>query len=163
MKLPTEGRDACTLRSARAVWECLRLECSRCGECTSLRARGARYKVFSRAGWKSVKLRDVADWSVSSWRKRWTLPAWLYRGPGTVGAHFPCHWPLQRQNRSNVVQRLPPRGRLHHIFEKSMEIVYATQKGVQLLRFELHEMAGRHFLCLINIHKVAEETNSRTF
>ena len=34
---------------------------------------------------------------------------------------------------------------------------------MQLLRFELHEMADRHFLCLINIHKVAEETNSRTF
>ena len=40
-----------------------------------------------------------------------------------------------------------------------MEIVYTTQKGLQLLIFELHEMAGRHFLCLINIHKVAEETN----
>ena len=26
-----------------------------------------------------------------------------------------------------------------------MEIVYATQKGLQLLIFELHEMAGRHF------------------
>ena len=44
-----------------------------------------------------------------------------------------------------------------------MEIVYATQKGLQLLIFELHKMAGRHFLCFINIHKVAEETNLRTF
>ena len=44
-----------------------------------------------------------------------------------------------------------------------VEIVYATQKGLQLLRFELHEMAGHHFLCLVNIHKVAEETNLRTF
>ena len=44
-----------------------------------------------------------------------------------------------------------------------MEIVYATQKGLQLLIFELHEMADRHFLCLINIYKVAEETNSHTF
>ena len=38
-----------------------------------------------------------------------------------------------------------------------MEIVYVTQKGLQLLIFELHEAAGRQFLCLIN--KVAEETN----
>ena len=68
---------------------------------------------------------------------------------------FSCHWPPQRKNRRNVIQ--------HHISGKSIEIVYATQKGVQLLRFELHEMADRHFLCLINIHKVAEETNSRTF
>ena len=44
-----------------------------------------------------------------------------------------------------------------------MEIVYATEKGLQLLIFELHEMAGRHFLGLINIHKVVEETNLRTF
>ena len=40
-----------------------------------------------------------------------------------------------------------------------MEIVYATQKGLQLLIFELHKAAGSHFLCLINIHKVTEETN----
>ena len=92
-------------------------------ECTSLKARRAWRKGFSRAGWKSVRLRDVADWSVSFWRKRWTLPAWLYSGRGTVDAHFPCHWPLQRKNRSNVVQKLPQRGRLHHIFGKSMEIV----------------------------------------
>ena len=76
---------------------------------------------------------------------------------------LPCHWLPQRKNRSNVVQELPRRGRLHHISGKSIEIVYATQKGVQLLRFELHKMAGHHFLCLINIHKVAEETNSSTF
>ena len=85
------------------------------------------------------------------------LPAWLYRGPGTDGAHFPCHWPPQCKNRSNVVQELPQRGRLHHISGKFIEIVYATQKACNCRDLSCTRWWVAIFLCLINIHKVADK------